>query len=166
MEQEDTELTAQEREAAARPTDAGDYWTSWNAFRTAQRLFSEDVAQVDADSRDKKNKKAFGARTVAVRDWFNNLPKSKMDEAERVAKKWNEEGTPSKDKMNMYLSFRLKFIFLMYLMLLEVIARKTFVIVLWNSLRLFIVPWGFIVWCWQPMRGQMGSSPCSKSSIS
>ncbi|KAF8141806.1 hypothetical protein EV363DRAFT_1443743 [Boletus edulis] len=78
-------LTASEREEAARP-----------------HLFSEEVAEIDDNARDKKNKKAFGARTVVVRDWFNNLPKSRLEEAESAAKKWNKEGAPDKDKKSIY----------------------------------------------------------------
>ena len=95
------ELTPEEREAAAKPTDAGDYWTPWDTFRVAQRLFADEVAQVDGGSRDKTNKKAFGNRTIAIRKWFNELPRSKVEEAEQVAIKWNKEGAPNKDKMLM-----------------------------------------------------------------
>lgn len=95
------DLTPEEREAAARPTDAGDYWKKWDAFRVAQRLFSNEAAQVDEGSRDKTNKKAFGNRTVAIRKWFNELPRSKVEEAEKVAEKWNSEGAPDKGKMLM-----------------------------------------------------------------
>jgi hypothetical protein len=93
--------TPEEREAAARPTDAGDYWNAWNAFRVAQRLYADEVAQVDSRSRDKTDKKALGRRTVAIREWYNKLSRSKIEEAERVAAKWNLEGAPNKDKMNM-----------------------------------------------------------------
>jgi hypothetical protein len=59
------EWTSEECEAAARPMDAGDYWTPWDTFRVAQRLFAEEVAHADG-SRDKGNKKTFGNRTVAI----------------------------------------------------------------------------------------------------
>lgn len=97
----DKYLTPEEREAAARPIDAGDYWTPWDAFHAAQRLFADEVKQVDDKSRDKTNKKTLGNRTVAIRKWFNDLPKSKLEEAEKAAAKWNSEGCPSKDKMLM-----------------------------------------------------------------
>ena len=95
------ELTPEEREAAAKPTDAGDYWTPSDTFRVAQRLFADEVSQIDRGSRDKKNKKTFSNRTVAIQKWFNELPKTKVEEAEQVAKKWNLEGAPNKDKMLM-----------------------------------------------------------------
>ena len=99
LEESGDDLTPEEREAAARPSDAGDYWTEWIPFRVAQRLFADEVAQVDSMSRDKKDKKTFGNRTVAVQNWFKNLPQSKKDEAEEVARKWNREGAPNKEKM-------------------------------------------------------------------
>jgi hypothetical protein len=92
-------LTPEEREAAARPIHAGDYWKPWDAFRVAQRLFAAEVALVDEGSRDKKNKNTFGKRTGAIRKWFDELPKSKLEEAKKVAEKWNSEGAPDKEKM-------------------------------------------------------------------
>ena len=101
LEESGEDLTPEDREAAARPIDAGDYWSLWDTFRVAQCLFSNEVAQIDSRSRDKADKKTFGNRTVAIRKWFNELPKSKVEEAERVCKKWNSEGAPNKDKMLM-----------------------------------------------------------------
>jgi hypothetical protein len=94
-------LTPEEREAAAKPTDAGDYWKPWDAYRVAQQLFADKVGLVDEGSRDKTNKKTLGNRTAAIRKWFGQLPKSKLEEAERVAVKWNTEGAPDKAKMAM-----------------------------------------------------------------
>lgn len=91
-------LTPEDREVAARPSDAGDYWAEWNSFRAAQRLFAHEVAKVDSEARDTLNKKTLGTRTVAVRKWFNELPKSKLQEAENAATKWNKLGCPDKDK--------------------------------------------------------------------
>ena len=93
------DLTPEEREAATRPTDAGKYWKLWDAFRAAQQLFPDEVAQIDSASRDKTNKKTLGNRTAALRKWFNQLPRSKVEEAEKAAAKWNLEGTPNQDKM-------------------------------------------------------------------
>jgi len=61
----------------------------------------DEVTQVDEGSRDKTNKKTFGNRTAAIWNWFDNLPESKVKEVERVATKWNIEGTPNKEKMSM-----------------------------------------------------------------
>ena len=44
------ELTLEECEAAARPTDAGDYWKEWDAFCVAQCLFANEVALIDSGS--------------------------------------------------------------------------------------------------------------------
>jgi hypothetical protein len=95
------QTTPKEREAAARPTNAGDYWAEWDAFHVAQRLFADEVAEIDSGSQDKKNKKTFGNCTVVIRKWFNELPESKVDEAMKVAKKWNFKGGSNKDKMLM-----------------------------------------------------------------
>lgn len=92
-------LTSAEWEAAARPTDSGDYWSEWDTFRAAQRIFAEEVSEIDSQSRDKSNKKKLGNRTVAVRKWFSELPKSKVEEAERAAAKWNADGAYDKEKM-------------------------------------------------------------------
>lgn len=100
LENQEEDLTPEEREAAARPTFAGDYWKEWDDFRVAQRLYPDEVSQVDNESRDKTDKSTFGKRTAAIRDWYDNLPKSKQDEAKRVAKKWNSEGAPNKEKMH------------------------------------------------------------------
>lgn len=96
-----SDMTPEEREAAARPTEAGEYWKQWNAFRAAQRLFSDEVARIDEICRDKKNKKDLGKRTAALHDWFRKLSESQVDEAENVADKWNTEGASDKGKMNM-----------------------------------------------------------------
>jgi hypothetical protein len=52
-------LTPEEREAAAKPTEAGQYWKPWTPFRAAQRLFVDEVALIDEASRDKKKQKNF-----------------------------------------------------------------------------------------------------------
>lgn len=93
------DLTPEEREAGARPTDAGDYWKEWDAFRAAQQLFADEVAEVDRGSRDPTDKTKLGNRTQAVRKWYNELPASKLEEATKAAEKWNAEGAPDKDKM-------------------------------------------------------------------
>jgi len=93
--------TPELHEAKARPTHAGDYRNEWDAYGAAQRLFAKEVNMVDEESRDKKDKKSLGKRTVAIRKWFDKLPKSKMKEAEAAAEKWNSEGAPNKEKMHM-----------------------------------------------------------------
>jgi len=99
------DLTPEEREAAARPIHAGQYWKLWDAFHVAQRLWANEVALIDNRSRDKTNKKSLGNRTAALRNWFNGLSTSRLDEAKKAAAKWNLEGAPDKDKMLMYVLF-------------------------------------------------------------
>lgn len=99
LEESGEDMTPEECEAAARPNDAGDYWTPWDIFRIAQQIFADEVAQIDGGSRDKTDKKTFGNRTVAICKWFNKLPKSKIEEPEKAITKWNSEGAPNKDKM-------------------------------------------------------------------
>ena len=94
------QLNPDEREATARPSDAGDYWAEWNSFHTAQQLFADEVAKVDSEAWDTLNKKTLGMRTVAVQKWFNELLKSKLKQAENAAAKWNKLGCPDKDKQN------------------------------------------------------------------
>lgn len=78
---------------------AGEYNKPWDAYRAAQRLFKNEVQEIDNASRDKNDKKNFGARTRALREWWNTLPKEKKDEAEATTKKWNEGGA-DKDKQS------------------------------------------------------------------
>ena len=80
-------LTPEEHEVDARPTYAGDYWKVWTDFRAAERLFADEVAQIDNACRDKKNKKTLGDRMIAVRKWFDELPPSKLEEAKKAAEK-------------------------------------------------------------------------------
>jgi hypothetical protein len=101
LEEGGEESTPEMHEAKARPTDAGEYWKKWDPFRVAQRLFESEVARIDAECRNKNDKNEFGNRTKAIWTWFRELPGSKLEEAEKVAIKWNSEGAPDQKKMNM-----------------------------------------------------------------
>jgi hypothetical protein len=90
--------TAKDPEAAARPTEAGDYRRPWDGFRAGCRLFKEEIDKMDKQGRDPSDKTSFGTRTKITRDWWNNLPEEKRLEAERVAKKWNEQGVGNQEK--------------------------------------------------------------------
>lgn len=92
--------TAEEREIVAKPPYAGQYWKPFNTFRAAERIFSDEVALIDEACRDKTSKKDLGNRTIAIREWFDNLPESKLEEAEKAATKWNDEGVLDKDRMH------------------------------------------------------------------
>jgi hypothetical protein len=94
-------VTPEEREAAARPQNAGDYREPFNASRAAPLLWSDDVAEIDGLCRDKSNKKDIGKRTGAINKWFKGLPANKIEEAENAADKWNSLGCPDKNKMHM-----------------------------------------------------------------
>jgi len=61
----------------------------------------DEVTQVDKESQGKTNKKTFGNHTATIWNWFDNLPESKVKEAEQVATKWNIEGAPDKEKISM-----------------------------------------------------------------
>jgi hypothetical protein len=100
LEEAGEDLTAEEREAAAKPTEAGEYWKEWDNYRVAERLFSYEVIRLDA-GRDKKNKKSIGERTTVTRRWFSELSESRKNEVRNVANKWNSDGCPSKEKMFM-----------------------------------------------------------------
>jgi hypothetical protein len=95
-----SDMTPEDREAAARPIEAGQYWKEWNALRAAQRLFSDEVAVIDAACRNKKNKKDLGKRTVAINKWWSEQSESRKIEAENVAAKWNADGASDKGKMS------------------------------------------------------------------
>jgi hypothetical protein len=100
LENDEEYLTFEDRVAAAKPVFAGAYWELFDDFRAAQHLFSDEVALVDEACRDKKDKKDFGKRTAAVREWFRELPQSKKDEAKKAAEKWNSEGAHDKNRMH------------------------------------------------------------------
>ena len=56
LEQTSTTLNAEDREIGARPTQAGEYTKPWDAYRTVQRLFKEEVDELDKLSRDKRTR--------------------------------------------------------------------------------------------------------------
>lgn len=95
-------LTAEDREAVARPTQAGDFHKPWDGFRVAQRIFKDEADEIDRTVRDKNDKKNFGARTRALREWWKTLPQQQKEEAETVAAKWNASGA-SKEKQAAYV---------------------------------------------------------------
>jgi hypothetical protein len=66
LEESGDNLTPEEHEAAARPSDAREYRMEWVPFCVAQRLFSEEVDKVDSGSQDKMNKMTFGKCTNAI----------------------------------------------------------------------------------------------------
>jgi hypothetical protein len=59
-------LTPEEREAAAKPTAAGDYWREWDAFRAAQRLFADEIDEIDKNSRNKKKTRRIWVNTQSL----------------------------------------------------------------------------------------------------
>jgi hypothetical protein len=87
LEESGDNLTPEEHEAAARLSNAGEYWMEWVPFCVAQQLFSEEVDKVDSGSWDKTNKMTFGKCTTAIREWYAKLPQRKWDKAEKVTKK-------------------------------------------------------------------------------
>ena len=87
-------LTADEHADNAKPTEAGDYCKLWDPFCMAQRIFKEEVNKIDVQSRDKSDKKNFGAHTKALRQWWNTLDVKQKEEAEHVAASWNAQGVP------------------------------------------------------------------------
>lgn len=96
-----SDMTPEDREAAARPIEAGEYWKEWKPLRAAQRLFSDEVARIDEACRNKKNKKDLGKRTAAIHKWWKEQPESRKIEAENAATKWNADGASNKEKMSM-----------------------------------------------------------------
>ena len=92
-------LTTKERASAARPMEAGDYCKLWDPFRVAQRIFKEEVDKIDGQCRDKGDKKSIGARTKAIRGWWNSLDKEKKEEAVNVAAIWNADGAPAQKQV-------------------------------------------------------------------
>ena len=92
-------LTPEEHEAQAKPTDARLYWKKWNKFQAVQHLFADEVAEINKNCRNKTNKKDLGKHTTAINTWFKALSESKLKEAKNAAAKWNSEGTSYKEKM-------------------------------------------------------------------
>ena len=94
LKKKDLKISAEEREAAARPQKAGDYRKSWDAYRAACRLFKDELNDLNKASRNLADKSTFGQRTKTAHEWFDGLPKDKKREAELVSDKWNWEGAP------------------------------------------------------------------------
>ena len=92
-------ISAEEREAAARPQKAGEYRREWDTFRAAGRLFKDDLDAVDKSTRDQRDKSTFGKRTKTAHEWFDGLSKEKKREAEKVAIKWNQDGAPKQQQV-------------------------------------------------------------------
>lgn len=99
---EQLQSTAEEREAVARPTAAGDFVNPWTAFRAAQRLFKDEFDTFDKQNRDSSDKQSLGKRTQNVNTWFDALPNQKKVEAENAAKKWNDMGA-GKEQQAVYV---------------------------------------------------------------
>ena len=94
-----SKISAEEREAAARPQKAGDYKREWDAYQAACRLFKDELNAVDKSSRDQTDRSTFGKRTKTAHEWFDGLSKEKKKEAERAAVKWNHEGAPKQQQV-------------------------------------------------------------------
>ncbi|KIJ58464.1 hypothetical protein HYDPIDRAFT_34167 [Hydnomerulius pinastri MD-312] len=92
------QISAEEREAVARPTQAGDYVKPWDAFRAAQRLFKDKFSAVNKTTRDVTDKKMLRQRTKTANEWWTSLSKEKKQEAEATAKKWNDTGADKEKK--------------------------------------------------------------------
>lgn len=86
-------MTPKEREAAARPDDAGNYRKPFDTYKAATLLWKDEVDRIDG-AREKGNKSSIGDRTQLIRSWFKTLPKEKIEEAENAAAKWNSLGCP------------------------------------------------------------------------
>jgi hypothetical protein len=93
-------LTPGDREAAARPQNAGAYRKPFNAQRAAVLLWSDEVAQLN-ESRNKADKKSIGEHTKIVQKWLKELPADRLAEATKASEKWNALGCPDERKMFM-----------------------------------------------------------------
>ena len=69
-------MTPEEREAAARPENAGEYREPFNAFRAAQLLWSDEVVKIDSLCRDKIKKTDIGKRTLLSRNGSRSFPRT------------------------------------------------------------------------------------------
>jgi predicted RNA-binding protein with RPS1 domain len=95
----ESKLSVEERELAARPDKAGDYRRPWDAYRAACRLFKEELDALDKSTRDHNDKSTFGKRTKTAHEWFDGLSKQKKREAELAAEKWNAGGAPKHQQL-------------------------------------------------------------------
>lgn len=93
-------LTPKNCETVAWLSNTGDYWIEWNIFYIAQQLFVDKVVKVDDNAWNKLNKKTMDACTIAVHKWFNELPKSTLEEVKKVTTIWNKLGCPDREKHN------------------------------------------------------------------
>lgn len=94
-------LTPEQREAITKPVFAGDYWHKFDGCRAAEKLWAEEFAQVDREGRNVSEKSSIGQHAAIKKKWYDMLPTSKKEEAEKAAAKWNAEGAEDKNRMSM-----------------------------------------------------------------
>ncbi|KAG1858927.1 hypothetical protein F4604DRAFT_2037785 [Suillus subluteus] len=108
QEQEPCGVSPEEREAAARPKDAGFYKKELTDWDVAQKLF-----KVEMDDYDKEEQSKLGVKhsikycTGHARDWFNDMSPAQRKEVEDAKAKWNNEGAPAESQA-MYRKRNLK----------------------------------------------------------
>ncbi|KAG2737517.1 hypothetical protein P692DRAFT_20662550, partial [Suillus brevipes Sb2] len=95
QDQDTCAVSPEEREAAARPKDAGFYKKELTDWDVAQKLFKVEMDEYDKEKQSKLGvKQSIKFRTGNARDWFNNMSHAQRKEVEDAKEKWNDEGAP------------------------------------------------------------------------
>lgn len=95
QDQDTCAVSPEEREAAARPKDAGFYKKELTDWDVAQKLFKVEMDEYDKEKQSKLGvKQSIKFRTGNARDWFNNMTHAQRKEVEDAKEKWNHEGAP------------------------------------------------------------------------
>jgi hypothetical protein len=154
LEQTRNTLTAEDREIAARPTHAGEHTKPWDAYCAVQRLFKEEVDQLDELSRDKKDKNSFSVHTKALREWWSTLSKESRMRLRELRKSGMKPELINESKVCKY------FVSLSALLLLTYIvvgtgkktSRKRRLVLSSSSNTVWVFMW----WLWLGMQPMMG----------
>ncbi|KAG2140220.1 uncharacterized protein EDB93DRAFT_1105958 [Suillus bovinus] len=98
----------EEREAAARPKDAGFYKKEITDWDVAQKLFKEEINDYDKEEQSKLGEKhsiKFCMRNA--REWFKNMTPTQEKEIQDAKEKWDTKGAPAESQA-MYQKRNLK----------------------------------------------------------
>ncbi|KAG1840441.1 hypothetical protein F4604DRAFT_1690778 [Suillus subluteus] len=88
-------VTAEEREAAARPKTALFYKKDCNEWDVAKKLFKQEIDDYDKAERLRKGlADSIKYRTGHAREWFKRMSIEQGKEVKDAKEKWNREGMP------------------------------------------------------------------------
>jgi hypothetical protein len=143
-EDEPSGLSPEEREAVARPKDAGFYKKEARDWDVAQKLFKQDMDEYDKEEQAKLGvKNEIKYRTRHARDWFKNMTDAQWTEVENAKEKWNREGAPPESQAVWVIKLTIQVLLLTTLVGIERSTSKKSSMTLQNN---FATPWDVGLW--------------------